>query len=337
MAHQFYFNPYILDNLPAPSKGFDVVQDISEPKLRLYITSRGIKTFFVRKRIHGKDKRILIGNYPAVDIEYARSAVPDILEKASKKPPIRRKKITFEKFLTLYLTNKVRRSEDSYIKLTRTINRHLSNLFNKPISDITTPDIEQTINSITGAAIAGRVQELLQSIFNYAIETGYTKTNPVTPIAKVPQNRRVRPLNKSGLQRLINAIDSVADPIIRAAFYMLIYGFAPRSKIFSMAWQDLDFNHDLWNDRPLPDRAIVLLQDLPQNGQWVFPGRGGIHLSDPRTTWRKVATIAGIPNLTMDDVHKFLMRRVNWASDREDFRENLNSLLDELLYVNSST
>ena len=31
MAHQFYFNPYILDNLPAPAKGFDVVQDISDP------------------------------------------------------------------------------------------------------------------------------------------------------------------------------------------------------------------------------------------------------------------------------------------------------------------
>ena len=48
MAHQFYFNPYILDNLPAPSSGFDVVQDVSEPRLRMYITSRGIKSFFVK-------------------------------------------------------------------------------------------------------------------------------------------------------------------------------------------------------------------------------------------------------------------------------------------------
>ena len=66
MAHQFYFNPYILDNLPAPATGFDVVQDISEPRLRMYITSRGVKTFFVRKRVRGKDKRILIGKYPDV-------------------------------------------------------------------------------------------------------------------------------------------------------------------------------------------------------------------------------------------------------------------------------
>lgn len=336
MAHQFYFNPYILDNLPAPSKGFDVVQDISEPRLRMYITSRGIKTFFVRKRVHGKDKRILIGNYPTIDIEDARSAVPDILENATKKPPIRRKKITFSDFLKIYLSNKVRRSEDSYTKLVRTINRHLSGLFSMPISSITTNDIDNTIKKISGNAIAGRVQELLQSIFNYAIETGYTKTNPVLTLEKIPQKRRIRPLNKSGLQRLIHAIDAITDPILRAAFFMLIYGFAPRSKIFSMSWQDLDFNHDLWNDRPLTDRAILLLQDLPQDGQWVFPGRGGIHLSDPRTTWRRIATNAGIPNLTMDDVHKFLMRRVVWASDREDFRSNLNNLLDDLLYTEST-
>ena len=129
MAHQFFFNPYILDNLPAPVKGFDVVQDVSEPRLRMYVTSRGIKTFFVRKRVHGKDKRILIGNYPQVDIEDARSAVPGLLDTAMKKPPIRRKKITFKHFLDIYLENKVRRGEDSHAKLVRAVNRHLVDLF----------------------------------------------------------------------------------------------------------------------------------------------------------------------------------------------------------------
>ena len=90
MAHQFFFNPFILDNLPAPATGFDVVQDISEPRLRLYVTSRGVKTFFVRKRVHGRDKRIIIGNYPAMDVEDARSAVAGVLESALQKTTVRR-------------------------------------------------------------------------------------------------------------------------------------------------------------------------------------------------------------------------------------------------------
>ncbi|MEE1111345.1 MAG: hypothetical protein UIH99_03985, partial [Alphaproteobacteria bacterium] len=157
------------------------------------------------------------------------------------------------------------------------------------------------------------------------------KFNSANDLEKIQQNRRVRPLNMSGLRRLYAAILREEDIIVRAAFLMLIYGFASRSKIFSMAWSDLDFNHYMWNGRPLTNRAIVLLQDLPQDGGWVFPSHGGMHLVDPRTAWKRVVSAAGIPDLTMDDVYKFLMRRVVWASDTEGLRDNLNDLLDQVL------
>lgn len=334
MAHQFYFNAYILDNLPAPAKGFDVVQDMEDARLRLYITSRGVKTFFVRKRVNGKDKRIIIGNYPEIDVDDARRAVENVLESATKKSVVRRKKITFKEFLDLYLKNKVRRNEDSYMKLLRSVNRHLTDLFDKNISDISSDDLQNVVSKISGTAIAARMQELMQSVFKYAIEQGYIKQNPAIGLEKIKQNRRVRPLNKSGLRKLIKVIEKLDDVVLRGAFLMLVYGFAPRSKIFSMAWDDLDFNHDMWLNRPLSDRAILLLQNLPQDGDWVFPSHGGMHLIDPRTSWRRVVAQAGIPNLTMDDVYKFLMRQVVWTSDKEDFRANLNTLLDEILSDN---
>ena len=331
MAHQFFFNPYILDNLPTPVKGFDVVQDISEPRLRMYITSRGIKTFFVRKRVRGSDKRIIIGNYPEIDIEEARSAVQNVLNDALKKPIVRRKKITFEEFFDLYVTNRIRRSEDSQMKLVRSVNMHLQPLMKKSIDEITRENVVDIISGIDGAAIASRMQDLLQSIFKYAIEQGYVKQNVAAGLPKIEQKRRVRPLNRSGLQRLVAAINKEQDEFIRAAFLMLVYGFAPRSKVFSIQWEDLDFNHYMWKDWPLSDRAVVLLQDLPQDSFWLFPGRGGSHLADPRTAWHRVARAAGIPNLTMDDVYKFLVRQLNWASDREEIRTNMNNLLDEML------
>ena len=331
MAHQFFFNPYILDNLPTPVKGFDVVQDISEPRLRMYITSRGIKTFFVRKRVRGTDRRIIIGNYPEMDIEDARSAVQTVLDDALKKPIARRKKITFKEFFDLYVANRIRRNEDSQMKLIRSVNLHLKPLMNKPVADITRDDVANVIAVIDGNAIAARMQDLLQSVFKYAIEQGYVKQNVVSGLPRIEQKRRVRPLNRSGLQRLVAAINKEQDEFIRAAFLMLVYGFAPRSQVFAMQWEDLDFNHYMWKEWPLSDRAVVLLQDLPQDSFWLFPGRGGSHLADPRTAWRRVARGAGVPNLTMDDVHKFLMRQLNWASDREEIRTNMNNLLDEIL------
>ena len=331
MAHQFFFNPYILDNLPTPASGFDVVQDISEPRLRMYITSRGVKTFFVRKRVHGADKRILIGNYPDMDIEDARGAVQSVLDNASKKPVVRRKKITFKEFFDLYVANRIRRSEDSQMKLMRSVNLHLQPIMNKNMDDITREDVVNVISGIDGNAIAARMQDLLQSVFKYAIEQGYIKESVANGLPKIEQKRRVRPLTKAGLQRLVAAINREEDIVLRAAFLMLVYGFVPRSKVFAMQWEDLDFNHYLWKEWPLSDRAVVLLQDLPQDSFWLFPGRGGSHLADPRTAWKRVANAAGVPNLTMDDVYKFLKRQLVWASDREEIRANINNLLDEML------
>ena len=333
MAHQFFFNPYILDNLPAPTSGFDVVQDLSEPRLRMYITSRGVKTFFVRKRVRGVDKRIIIGKYPNVDIEAAREAVTSVLDAATRKPVVRRKQITFKEFINLYVANRIRRSEDSTAKLMRSINLHFSPLFDKYVSDITKQDVLNVIGNISGAAIASRMQDLMQSILKYAIEQGYVKENVADGLPKIEQKRRVRPLNKSGLQRLVSAIEKEEDIFVRAAFLMLVYGFAPRSRVFAIQWEDLDFNQYLWKDWPLSDRAVVLLQDLPQDSFWLFPGRGGSHLADPRTAWKRVAHSAGVPNLTMDDVYKFLMRQLIWASDREELRRNMNTLLDEIFDI----
>ena len=158
MAHQFFFNSYILDNLPTPVTGFDVVQDISEPQLRMYVTSRGAKTFFVRKRVHGRDKRIIIGSYPDMDIETARGMVATVLADSVKKLPVRRKKVSFKEFWEIYLKNQVRRSEDSEVKLVRAVNMHLNELFDKNISDISQDDVKNVIGKIQGNAIAARMQ-----------------------------------------------------------------------------------------------------------------------------------------------------------------------------------
>ena len=330
MAHQFFFNTYILDNLPSPQKGFDVVQDLSEPRLRMYITQRGVKSFFVRKRINGRDKRIIIGKYPETDIEEARTKVSEVLDNAMKKVPTRRKDISFKDFIDLYLEHKVRRGEDSLNKLKRAIKLHLQELFTASIQSLTADEIRTLLDNISGRAMAARMQELLHSVFNYAMDMGYRKDNPMAEISHINVIRRERRLNKFGLNKLLKVIEQEQDINLRGAFLMLIYGFAPKTKVFKMRWEDLDFNHDLWGDMPLSNKAILLLQDLPQDGEWIFMGRGRFHLTDPRVAWKRIVTSAGVPHVTMDDVHKFMMRSLIWNSDKDILRENMNDLLFDL-------
>ena len=329
MAHQFLFSPYILDNLSIPNTGFDVVQDSMQPLLKMYVTSRGVKSFFIRKRINGKDKRIILGKYPDLDIDKARILAEKTLKLSMKKKRISNKKILFSKVIDLYLSSKVHRNQDSMKKLTSSIKNHLSVFFEKDIKDISKAEIENLLNNTKGVSIRNRLLELLNSVFNFSIESGYLTDNPAKEIKKINEKRRIRPLTNSGLKRLIVTINKEKDQNIKVAFLMLIYSFLTKSKIFSMKWSDLDFNRYTWNNYPLSDKACILLQNLPQVGVWVFSGRNG-HLTDPRTVWKKIVSKAKIPNLTMDDVYKFLNRQLVWSSNIEVLRNNMNRLVNDL-------
>lgn len=337
MSHQFFFSPHILDNLMPPTSGFDVVQDISEPRLRLYITSRGVKTFFTRKRVDGRDVRLVIGRYPDVDIDYARAAVNEILANIKRPQKVHHKKITFKKLCDTYVARRVHRVPASSAKLVRTMDRLWADLYQKNVDDIMPADLlDINSNSViaSGPTTANRMLEIMKSIFKFAIENGYLKTSPAATIQKTPENRRTMTLSDDGVRKLIAAISGELDQNLRSAFLMLIYGFESKSKIFKMQWRDLDFNNDTWDNRPLSDAAVVLLRDLPQDGRYVFPGRVRTrHLSDPRTAWGRMTRRAGVGDVRMDDVHKFLMRRLEWSGHRETLRQNMNRVLDEIVNI----
>ena len=73
MIKTINFTKTIINNLPIPEKKLSYYKDSKEKGLSLYITNNGVITFFIRKRINGKDERILMGNYPDVSIENARN------------------------------------------------------------------------------------------------------------------------------------------------------------------------------------------------------------------------------------------------------------------------
>jgi hypothetical protein len=331
MSHQFFFSPHILDNLQIPQSGFDVVQDISEPRLRLYITARGVRTFFTRKRVRGRDQRIIIGRYPAVSIEAARAAVSEKIAALVAPIPKRRNMIVFDRLFAVYAARRINRSSESMKKLERAAARHWAPLMNREVAGISALDLQkvhENIASGTGAATANRMLEILKSIFKFAIAAGHIRDNPSEKLRKVAVKRRRRELSPEEFGRLLSAIKKEKNYVLRAAFMMLAFGFIPKSAVFSMRWRDLDFNSDTWRDRPLSDPAVVLLRNIPQSGPWVFPSRGR-HLTDPRKSWSSLVDAAGLTGVQMNDVYKFLSRRLVWSPNREQLRKNMNLIISD--------
>jgi hypothetical protein len=332
MSHQFFFSPHILDNLHIPAAGFDVVQDISEPRLRLYITARGVKTFFTRKRVRGKDERIIIGRYPDVSIEDARAAVAEKIASADTPAPVRRNRIVFDKLFEVFMARKIKRNADSVQKLTRAAARHWAPLMKREVIGITAADllaVHKSIRENAGAATANRMLEIMKSMFKFAVASGHIHENPAATLQKFPEVRRRVKFGASEFSRLLSAIKKEKNPAMRSAFLMLVFAFAPKSAVFSMRWRDLDFNNDTWLGRPLSDPAVVLLRNIPQSGAWVFPSRGR-HLTDPRKAWANLTRSAGLPDIQMNDIYKYLSRNLTWASDREQLRQNINNVLTQV-------
>ncbi|MCL1902621.1 MAG: hypothetical protein FWG18_03275 [Alphaproteobacteria bacterium] len=346
MSHQFHFYPHILDNLVPPVVGFNVVQDSAEPRLRMYITSRGVKTFFTRKRVHGKDVRIIIGNYPNVEIEDARAALSAKVAAMTAPVKARRRKITLGNFVHLFISKKIHRTHASTAKLTRACERLWAPLYPLWIDKITAAQVSEIFDAIrknSGAPTANRMRDVMNGVFKFAIDAGYVSENPVADTASFTESRRRRSLTLGNVRRLTNSIRSEKDPIVRSAFLMLIYGFATRSKTFSMQWRDLDFNNDTWGSAPLSDAAVVVLRGLSQNKQFVFPGQtasrnalrvgpggGRRHLCDPRAAWHRVVKSAKLEDVQMNDIYKFMTKKLAWSPDRETLRRNMNAVINEL-------
>ncbi|MDR0967228.1 MAG: integrase family protein [Rickettsiales bacterium] len=332
MSHQFFFSPHILDNLAMPESGFDVVQDITEPRLRLYITARGVKTFFTRKRVRGRDVRIIIGRWPDISIEYARAAVAEKITAASRPIPTRRNKIVFDKLWAVFVSRRIHRAPRSLEKLNRTAMRYFAPLMKREVATITNNDIVMVYKNIAenaGIPTANRMLEILGSVFKFAISVGHITKNPTLGIEKNPESRRKIKFGARELSRLVAVIKKESDPLLRSAFLMQVFAFAPKSAVFGMRWRDFDFNNDTWLSRPLSDSAVVLLRNIPQSTAYVFPSRAG-HLTDPRGAWKKIITAAKLPGVQMNDVYKYLRGRLEWSPHTEQLRQNMNDVLSDI-------
>ena len=80
MAKKFNFTKAEIDTLPLPQKGKrNTYQDTKVNGLHLRISSTGIKTFSVFKRIkNGNPERITLGRYPDMTIDQARRKTMEI-------------------------------------------------------------------------------------------------------------------------------------------------------------------------------------------------------------------------------------------------------------------
>lgn len=259
--------------------------------LHLYITARGAKSWRFKYRFAGRYKRLVIGPYPEVSLQKARSERdryraqirdgqdPGIVRKQEQAAARVEAASTFEALARQWhALQRTRWSDIHYRQVLESLELHLFPRLGKmPINAITPPMMLEAIRAVEGSSIdiAKRVQRRASKIFTYAIAIGVGKVNPAAAIkdALQPMMRGRYPsiVNLARLRRfLADAEAQDALPQTRLANRFLALTQARPSMVRLMPWSevfDLDGDNPEWR---IPAERMKLLKDRKYRFEFDF-------------------------------------------------------------------
>jgi integrase len=316
---QFNFTKPSITKLPAPDKGMVTYKDTKEKGLSLYITATGAITFFVRKRINGRDERIKLGAFPDLSVENARKkALQAKADIANGKNPNHdknkmRDEITFQQLFNSYMERYSKKEKKSWQYDEREVNKFLSHWFKRKISTITKFEIQnlhEKIREENGLYQANRILERIRAIFNKAIEWGWEGKNPAQGIKKFKEKSRDRFIQPDEMPCLFRAIDEEESEVARDYIWLSLLTGARKSNVLAMRWNEISWERSEWripdtkNDEPaiipLIERAVEILKSRQRktNSEWVLPSPSRNsstgHLADPKKAWKRILKRANL-------------------------------------------
>jgi integrase len=196
---------------------------------------------------------------------------------------------------------------------------------------------------------ANRVLALLHKMFSFAAvgddnEWGVAR-NPAAGIPRFHEEKRERWLSEEELDQLAVAMQEYPErsageakvsekqrSYLRAeaqramnAIRLIVVTGSRKGEPLSAKWSDFNFERGVWTKPshhtkekktehvPLNEQALALLESLPRDGEFLFPGRKkGGHLGDLKGPWAKVCEIAGLTGVRIHDLrHSFASHLVS--------------------------
>jgi integrase len=310
---RFNFTKEALTRLHSPAPGARAVyHDAKTTGLQLRVSSSGIKTFSLFRRIKGgPPERLTLGRFPDMTVEHARriaarvnasiaeGANPADMKRAKKREP------TLAEFFKEYGERHGQKKRAWRDDQQRFRDYLASPLGARKLSSITREMVGRILSDMERDGKAGatvnNVRALASGIFGKAIEWSYLSENPVKGIKHRKSNKRDRFLQANELPRFFASVGAEANETIRDYFLLSLLTGARRANVLSMRWNQINFPEGIWripetkNGTPqnvtLSPEALEILTARKESadGPFVFPGEGeSKHLVEPKKGWQRI-------------------------------------------------
>jgi integrase len=185
------------------------------------------------------------------------------------------------------------KSATSFLKR---LERHiLPKLGQRPIADITAPEILSVLRVVEGNGAldtAQRVMQMCGQIFMYAIATGRAERNPVPDLRgalKSPVTKHHSYLKAADLPEFLRKLKAYDGAVLtKLALRFLLLTFVRTTELRAAEWSEMDFDKGEWRipaERmkmkelhivPLSRQAVAVLRELQNytgNRQYIFPNQ----------------------------------------------------------------
>ncbi len=277
--------------------------------LELKITPSGTKKWLFKyyKPFTKKRTNLTFGVYPDIPLADARKLrakakellAKDIDPKEHKDKLSRQQKERIENTLISIAAKwfEVKKTEvtpDYAIDIWRSLELHIfPSLAKYPISEITAPIAIKTVKPIAekgSLETVKRLNQRLNEIMNYAVNTGVIHSNPLSGIKaafKSPIKQNMPSIRPEELPKLMQALNIASIKVVtRFLIEWQLHTMVRPSEAAGVKWAEIDFEDKLWNipaermkkkrphSVPLTKQALSLLSSInPISGhrEHIFP------------------------------------------------------------------
>jgi len=320
---EFQFSHRKLESLlPSRPGSRTEYRDSKLKGLYLRVSSKGVKTFVVRKSLQGRSLKVTLGTFPVVSVEEARKMASEKMLEITKGVDPRepkKKNCTLEEFFNNYFLPR-------YLKVNRkrwkqdesNFRKHCRSIGKKRLCHIDKMAVEllkAEIRDLGGEAISNKVIGLLRTLFKKANEWGWLDKSPCDGVRKFKEEPRVRYLMPEEFKVLAAELESY-DQDFQDYIKLLVFTSQRGGNIRSLKWDQVNLDQlylylpetktGTSYTIPLEENAAEILarRKTEAQSEFVFPARRSQsgHMESPKRRWREFIKKSGLTGLRMHDL-----------------------------------
>ncbi len=322
--------------VPDPSRQV-LYRDTEAPGLALRVTPNGSKTYVFSYSLHGRERRMRIGDSASYNVMEAREIAKklrrdvdggiDPLEVKVEIATAPTVETLWEEFSHDHLPEvsaKYRGEQFSYWK------RHiLPPLGRKKVSALTHQDIVDLHRKVSTDApiLANRVLASLRKALSYAITREWVQRNVAEKVKQNREKSRRRYLLPAELASMASALQRMTNRPAAHAITLLLLTGARKSEVLGARWEEFERVRssdgtivDVWWNKPgervktgqdirihLPDAAVEALDAIAEaqtpQSEYLFPARVAEGpITDVNYSWRWLLKEVGLKDFHLHDL-----------------------------------